>query len=165
MTTNITNMEKMRLFGFSAVAAALITAAPTLILSPPQLAQAQQGKVIEGAGRGQVNCPSVDGEPGTSPQGDETITFIASKQKGTLFGQWEIFGEFGGIKSFNINGGHIGGKEFTLRGTETFDQLCNSEQIPAAITITGECGTDVTIHFRASNGEEGEFVGNVACAK
>jgi hypothetical protein len=164
MTASVTNLRKT--FMLLAIAAALVTAVPALILSPPQLAQAQQGKAIEGRGTGQVNCPSPEGEPAESPPGDEGIFFDASKDRGTLSGEsWAIFNEEGISAKFGeITGGHIGGNKFTLRGIESFDDICFS-QTPATITITGQCGQGVLIQFRASNGQEGEFVGNVACTK
>jgi hypothetical protein len=167
MTTSTASLTKMRIFVVSVVAAALITAAPTLILSPPQLAQAQQGKVIEGSGRGQIDCPSVEGEPEQSPQGNEVLNFVASKQRGTVSGNWLIDNvEDPNLrKEGAITGGQIGGKRFTLTGIESFDVLCFSGGTPATVTITGECGQGVTIQFRASNGEEGEFTGNVACTR
>jgi hypothetical protein len=162
MTASMTNLRKT--FMLLAIAATLVTA-PALILSPTQLAQAQQGQAIEGRGTGQVNCPSPEGEPGESPPGDETIFFFANKERGSVFGFWDIFNpELSQSKAGTITGGHIGGKQFTLRGVEGSDDLCSS-QIPATFTISGQCGQGVTIQFRSSNGQEGEFVGNVACTR
>jgi hypothetical protein len=160
---SMTNLRKMSMI--LATAATLLTA-PALILGPPQLAQAQQGKDIEARGTGQLICPSsAEQFPGSSPPGDEEIFFFAQKQRGFLFGLWDILDEGSTVsKQGDITGGHIGGKQFTLRGIENFDGLCSSPT-PATITITGQCGQGVTIQFRASNGEEGQFTGNVACAK
>jgi hypothetical protein len=158
---SMTNLRKMSMI--LATAATLLTA-PALILGPPQLAQAQQGKVIDGRGTGQVICPSsAEQFPGSSPPGDEEIFFFAEKQRGRVVGFLDIFG--GGFGKFgDITGGHIGGMQFTLRGIEDFDEMCFAPA-PTTITITGQCGQGVTIQFRASNGEEGQFTGNVACAK
>jgi hypothetical protein len=142
-----------------AIAATLVTA-PALILSPNQLAQAQQGKVIEGRGTGQLNCPS-----GSSPPGDETIFIIANKFKGSTSGSFNVGSQETFLFKFGfITGGHISAKQFTLTGIEEEDDLCSS-QVPTTITITGQCGQGVPIQFRSSSGQEGEFVGNVACAK
>jgi hypothetical protein len=145
-----------------AIAATLAVATPSLILNP-QLAQAQQVKHIQGLGFvGQVNCPA-----GSSPPGNEEIFFRTDKSRGNLFGDWRIAENITLSFQFiagDITGGHISGKQFTLTGTEDRDDLCSS-QMPATITITGRCGQGVTIQFRASNGQEGEFVGTVACAK
>jgi hypothetical protein len=102
MTASMTNLRKMSML--LAIAATLVTA-PALILTP-QLALAQQGKVVEGRGTGQVNCPP----SGTSPPGDETMIFRGVKNRGTLGGFFDIVSEEGGEKFGFITGGHIGGK-------------------------------------------------------
>jgi hypothetical protein len=156
MTRTMTNVRKMSML--LAIAATLV-ATPVLILTP-QLAQAQQGKDIIGRGTGQLNCPS-----GSSAPGDETIDFYASKDKGSIFGAFTSGSNEGfGYKFGYITGGHIGAKQYTLTGYEDTDNICSS-QIPTTFTISGQCGQGVTIQFRAANGEEGQFTGNVACAK
>jgi hypothetical protein len=169
MTTNKTSLRKMLvLLGIAATfVTASAVAAPVLILNPPQLAEAQQGKVVEGSGRGEIECLSVEGEPEQSPPGNEVLNFVASKQRGTVSGNWLIDNveDPNARKEGAITGGQISGKRFTLTGIESFDNLCFSGGTPATITITGRCGQGVTIQFRASNGEEGEFTGNVACAR
>jgi hypothetical protein len=67
-------------------------------------------------------------------------------------------------KAGDITGGQISGKKITLTGTEDTDEVCSS-QIPATITIAAQCGTGVIIQFKSSNGEEGQFIGGVACTK
>jgi hypothetical protein len=155
LTVTKSNLKKM--FELLAIAATLVTA-PTLILGP-QLVQAQQGSQISGRGDGDVQCPTTGEFPG-----NEQIFFGASKERGTLRGGWSIFSEFFLDKQGDITGGRISGKTFTLTGTEFFDNMCNS-QTPATITITGQCGLNVPIQFRSSNGQTGEFVGNVACSR
>jgi hypothetical protein len=92
------------------IAATLVIATPTLILNP-QLAQALQDKRLRGAGAGQVTCPP----SGSSPPGNETIGFFATKFKGAAFGGWGIGGEEDSqVKFGNITGGHIGGNKFLL---------------------------------------------------
>jgi hypothetical protein len=105
---------------FMAMSATLVTAVPALILSPPQLAQAQAGRFIEGSGRGQVNRPPVGGEPGASIPGDESIFFLANNHKGGLFGSWQIATDLGS-KSGILNSGNIGRKQFALKGIEDGD--------------------------------------------
>jgi hypothetical protein len=108
MTTSTTNLRKTLVL--LAIAATLMIATPSLILNP-QLAQARQDKGFDGAGTGQVTCPS-----GSSPPGNEVIRFSAFKFKGRVFGFWSIRGEDSQVKIGNITGGHIGGKQFTLIG-------------------------------------------------
>ena len=105
---------------FIAMSATLVTAVPPLFLSPPQLAQAQAGRFIEGNFRGQVNCPPVGGEPGASIPGDKSIFFLANKHKGSLLRSWQIATELAS-KSGILNGGNIGRKQFTLKGIEDGD--------------------------------------------
>jgi hypothetical protein len=157
-----TNLRKLPIL--VTIAAALVTA-PALVLGP-QVVQAQQGQSISGSGTGQVNCPVFGGVSGASPPGDERISFVASKTRGTVSGSWSIFPVAGPFifKQGSITGGHIGGQEFTLIGTEFTDTMCVS-QVPAQITIEGECGQGVTIEFRSSNGQAGEFTGSVVCNK
>jgi hypothetical protein len=146
---------------FLAIAATLALATQTLILNP-QLAQAQQSMHIQGSsGTGEVICPS-----GSSPPQTEHLSFSADKSKKTLFGDWNIFSNatFQVVKAGDITGGQISGKKFTLTGTEDIDDLCSS-QIPATITITGQCGSGVTLQFKSSNGQEGQFFGIVDCVK
>jgi hypothetical protein len=162
MTASMTHLRKTSML--LAIAATLVVA-PTLILGPPQLAQAQQGKIVDGRGTGQLNCPSsAEGVPGSSPPGDEIISFNAQKYRGSLTGNFLISTEdFIQIFGF-ITGGHMGAKQFTLTGLESQDDICSSPN-PATFTITGQCGLGVPIQFRISNGVEGQFTGNVACPK
>jgi hypothetical protein len=148
-----------------AIAATLVAATPALILDP-QLAQAQQGKHFQGGGTGQLNCPSsAGGVPGSSPLGTEFIRFSADKSKGELFGDWFIQQNVTlQKKTGDITDGQISGKQVTLTGTEDTDDICSSA-LPATITITGQCGTNVIIQFKSSNGQEGQFVGDVNCTK
>jgi len=143
----------------------VVVATPTLILNP-QLAQAQEGKHFQASGAGELNCPPPSaGVPASSPPGVELIGFSADRSKGKLFGDWSILRNVTfETKAGDITGGKISGKKLTLTGTEDTDEVCSS-QIPATITITAQCGTDVIIQFKSSNGQEGQFVGGVRCTK
>jgi hypothetical protein len=66
------------------------------------------------------------------------------------------------LKSGSITSGNIQSGSYTIQGTETVDNLCNTS-VPTTITINGQCGTGVTINFRAANGETATFTGNVKC--
>jgi hypothetical protein len=157
-TTNLRNV-----FLLLAIAGTLVVA-PALILSP-QSAQAQQDRVVDGRGTGQVNCPAPDGGVGESPPGEELIFLAAVKNKGSIQGFMTIQSEDRfQAKSGTVTSGNIGAKQFTLRGLENADDIC-STPIPSTFTITGQCGISVPIQFRSSTGQEGEFIGNVACAR
>jgi hypothetical protein len=71
------------------------------------------------------------------------------------------------FKSGTINGGQISPfGHFTLRGTETSDNICGGTT-SVSIIITGQCvqsgGSQVTVTFRASNGERASFPASPAC--
>ena len=152
--------------------AGTLVMAPALILGP-QLAQAQQaGRVVQGSAVGQVICP--EGSPGSTSPGETTperIDFSAQidKNSETVSGTWNIVqldsaGEGLAFKRGSITGGEIQGKQFTFTGIEEIDELCLASTTGTTITITGECGKDESVQFSASNGETGEFVGNL-CKK
>jgi hypothetical protein len=159
MTASMTNLKNMSMLLALATTLLIVTPASS-ILSPLRLAQAApQGRLIKGSGEGQLNCPP----SGSSPPGNETIHFSAYKGKQFLpLLTWYIQGGDSQFKIGNITGGHVTGNQFTLTGTESTDNLCSS-QVPATITITGQCGQGVLIQFKSSNGEEGEFAGSVVC--
>lgn len=159
MITSMITLKKMSMLLAIATILMIVTPASS-ILSPLRLAQAApQGRLIQGSGEGQLNCPS----SGSSPPGNETIHFSAFKGKQfTPFRTWYIQGENSQFKVGNITGGQVTGNQFTLTGTESSDNLCSS-QVPATITITGQCGQGVLIQFKSSNGEEGQFAGSVVC--
>ena len=71
------------------------------------------------------------------------------------------------FKSGTITGGQISPSgHFTLRGTETSDNICGGTT-SVSIKITGQCvqsgGSQVTVAFRASNGERASFPASPAC--
>lgn len=71
------------------------------------------------------------------------------------------------FKSGTINGGQISPTgHFILRGTETSDNICGGTT-SVSIKITGQCvqsgGSQVTVTFRASNGERASFPASPAC--
>jgi hypothetical protein len=58
----------------------------------------------------------------------------------------------------------ISGSSFTTTGTELSQGdggSCGDVQIPTSTTITGQCGTGVTIQFATADGEHASFTGNV----
>jgi hypothetical protein len=71
------------------------------------------------------------------------------------------------FKSGTITGGQISPSgHFILRGTETSDNICGGTT-STSIIITGQCvqsgGSQVTVTFRASNGERASFPASPAC--
>jgi hypothetical protein len=92
-----------------------------------------------------------------------TINFQATKSKGTVTGFFQIFG--GAFKSGSIRDGTINENSYTLTGVVNPGAQCGGSftNLPAEATITGECGEGVTIHYRDTHGEVGDFLGNVIC--
>jgi hypothetical protein len=71
-----------------------------------------------------------------------------------------------GFKEGVITGGSMSSSSYTLTGQETTDDLCltgASSTNPISITITGQCGTDVTIKFSSAAFQKGTFIGNINC--
>ena len=71
------------------------------------------------------------------------------------------------FKSGTITGGQISPSgHFTLIGKETSDNICGGTT-SVSIKITGQCvqsgGSQVTVAFRASNGERASFPASPAC--
>jgi hypothetical protein len=93
-----------------------------------------------------------------------TIQFQAQKSKGIMQGGFSIFGSTV-VKFGNINAGTINASSYSLTATVTADQCGGTfNNVVAQATISGQCGTAVTIHYVDTLGETGDFVGNVACA-
>ncbi len=154
----ITRSKKLTITLGVALAVALV-ASP--LFGSYQAVQAAPGKHINGDGAGRIFCPS---PPGSSIPG--IIDFTADKQKGKITGSWDIV-NFTGLreKSGVITGGSIFTDHYSLRGTEDADTLCFDITAPTTITISGDCGADVIIHFEAANGQRADLPGSVVCTK
>jgi hypothetical protein len=127
-----------------------VTSAPTLTSTPtPTPIQ------VSGQGEGENSCPFSGGQ--TFPA---SITFSAQ-------GQFEIIitapsgNQF--TKTGTLDSVQITGNSFTITGTELANSLCAFSQLPSSATISGQCGTGVTIQFATADGEHATFTGNVAC--
>jgi hypothetical protein len=93
-----------------------------------------------------------------------SISFDATKSKGTMFGGVQIFGA--AVQKFGqINDGTINESSYSLKAFITFDQ-CGSTvfQNVGEATIYGDCGTAVVIHYVDTLGQRGDFLGSVACS-
>lgn len=80
------------------------------------------------------------------------VGVTADKITGKVSGTWQIVGFDGDvITAGDITGGKLKAKSFTLSGIETFltpfFEGCGPLPIP--VTISGQCGDDVVISFRA----------------
>jgi hypothetical protein len=139
----------------SLTALLLILLAAVVLAAPAYSASNHQA-----VGRGTTNqflCPNGVLVPAT-------IDFQATKNKGTVSGFFSIFGganKFGSITDGTINSG-----SYTLTGVvQPFSSCAGaSTMLPAQATISGQCGEGVTIHYRDTHGEVGDFLGNVFCS-
>jgi hypothetical protein len=130
---------------------------PTPIPTPTPTIQ------VSGQGEGETFCP---GSPIPIPL-ITSITFSVKQSGSTAVqGQFEVFVGPGFTKSGTLDSVQITGNSFTTTGTELSQgpiAHCGSAQIPSSATITGQCGTDVTIQFATADGEHGRYRGNVEC--
>jgi hypothetical protein len=115
---------------------------------------------VTGQGEGTSTCPL-----GTPL--DASIAFNVVQQPGSAVqGNFEITVSTGLVKSGTLDSVQITGNSFTIRGTEDTQTgpVCTFSQLPASATITGQCGTGVTIDFATADGETARFTNaNVQC--
>ncbi len=118
---------------------------------------AQVTRSVTGSGSGTAECSG-----GTFPG---SIIFSASSSQGKTSGTWvksntisgtTIADEFG-----TITGGHINSHNYRLDGMRTRSFCGTSVGIP--ITISGDCGTGVTITYEIGRIVAGTFTGDVSC--
>jgi hypothetical protein len=113
---------------------------------------AKKIKVTDG-GRGVFSCSfselTDDGAfSSASAAGGIQVAVTADKVTGKVSGTWQIAGTFGTIAAGDITGGKLKVNSFSLSGIETSAlDGCGPTRIP--VTITGQCGTDVSISFKA----------------
>jgi hypothetical protein len=60
-----------------------------------------------------------------------------------------------------LTDGHVGEKSFRVTGSETIGGGCRT--LNSDMVISGKCGTDVTVLYRAEDKVIGRFTGNVEC--
>jgi hypothetical protein len=120
-------------------------------------AHAASYSLVQGRGStSQFLCPS-----GTTLPAN--IAFQAGKNKGVLSGSFNILGA--GVQKFgNLSGGTSNQSRYSLSGILNSEQ-CGAfvSQQPFNVTISGDCGVGVVIHYTDTAGERGDFLGNVAC--
>jgi hypothetical protein len=142
-------------------AAALLLAIAALMLTGVKPAAASPLKVAHGVGEAtEFTCPGHQ-EVGSTAG---AIDFSASRAHGLTHG----FGFIEGTtvdKDFSITRGNMNRHSYSLTGIVRGHQLCGSTQtsLPSVVTLSGPCGTGVSISYSDTNGESGTFTGNVAC--
>lgn len=79
--------------------------------------------------------------------------FSAHARNGILQGHWDFASQFAGAenKGGTIYDGKSDGKTYELKGKETQDGICHAK-VPKDVTISGNCGKDVTINYKTING-------------
>jgi hypothetical protein len=60
-----------------------------------------------------------------------------------------------------LTDGHVGEKSFRVTGSESIGGACHT--VNSDVVISGKCGTDVTVLYRAEDKVMGRFTGNVEC--
>jgi hypothetical protein len=120
---------------------------------------------VGGQGEGENFCPNAE------VSFPAIITFSAQQSgSAAVQGQFSVtvdlgFGQAPIIKTGTLNDLQISGNTFTLIGTELSQgpSRCGDTTPPVSATITGQCGTGVTIQYTTADGEHATFTGNVVC--
>ena len=119
-----------------------------------------------GVNDGIISCPNGN----TIVTGEGHVSFtenIVESNRGQMFQTNSIEAP---TEQFQVQlwGGNIQSGQFTMMGIGSANQhladFCG-EQPPeqTVVTVWGECGTDVTVHFESELGYSGSFTGNVLC--
>jgi hypothetical protein len=121
---------------------------------------------VSGQGQGQNNCPAATASLPAS------ITFsVQQNVGGAVQGQFNVdvtFPRHPFTKTGTLDSVQITGNSFTITGKELSagDETVRCEDIvvPPTATITGQCGTGVTIQYTTATGEHATFTNaNVQC--
>jgi hypothetical protein len=141
---------------------ALLTLALVVVQARP--AHAAANKTVQGHGStAEFVCAS------SGPGWPAAIDFQAQKsgpytQKGTVSGYGQVSGS-NVYKAFNLTSGTINQNSYSLEGALYYAPYCgfSAPATVAHVTLSGRCGSAVTIYYTDSDGEKGNFLGNVAC--
>jgi hypothetical protein len=120
---------------------------------------------VSGQGEGENFCPRAIGSIPAS------ITFsVQQNVGGAVQGQFNVDVHFPPLpftKTGTLDSVQITGNSFTITGKELSAgneiSRCEDIVVPPTATITGQCGTGVTIQYATADGEHATFTGNVAC--
>jgi len=117
-----------------------------------------------GTTSGEVSCPNGD----TIELNFDRVTFTEHKEN-DVRGSFEISDNsaiaFGG----QLWNGKIKSGQFSFTGIANeslnLSQFCDTSFPPerSILTVWGECGKDVTVHFEAESGFSGSFTGTILC--
>ena len=134
----------------------VLALATTLLLGAySDSSYAATGKFVQGSGTGVLKCP-------LGPALPANIQFNLTLDRGDVNGSVQIYA--GAQVYGTATDGQIhDAKTYSETGIINFS-TCGGASFPTTYTIGNDCGTEVTIDFRAADGTTGTFVGNVACA-
>jgi hypothetical protein len=131
------------------------TPTPTPTPTPTTIQVSGQGE------RGQNVCPD-----GTSLAASITFS-VQQNVGGAVQGQFNVDVDFPGnpfTKTGTLDSVQITGNSFTITGKELSAGSCEDIVVPPTATITGQCGTGVTIQFATAHGENAILTNaNVVC--
>jgi hypothetical protein len=165
-TTKSTTTTKTRII-ISSVGIAVILGLSALLVLPALQNQAFAQSTLSGSTSYAImTCPNGKEE---QTRLEIDATFDPRKQQGDVSGRWTVFDLQNEIvqKRGSLDRGTITSQgSFNLIGTIEFDQLCPEEDSRAvSVRISGNCGSDGEVRFRASDGEEATYpIGSVTCS-
>jgi hypothetical protein len=142
----------------SVVVGILFIISCTSVLFRDATAQPNTAHVASGTLSGTITCPNGDTSSATLVFG--VTQYHDYRDITGTEGNWRIdsqpVGSFQGV----LTDGNVGKKSFRATGSETISG-CNT--ITSDTAISGKCGTDVTVIYRADDKVIGRFTGNVEC--
>ena len=113
---------------------------------------------------GIVSCPN-----GDTIELDSGSISVTEHDSPAHRGNFEVSDGIATAFAVTLWSGNIQSDQFTFTGigneSQTLAQFCD-ESLPiekSLVTVWGECGQDVTVHFEAESGYSGSFTGNVLC--
>jgi hypothetical protein len=138
----------------------IVISASTLALSQGALAAPPNtDNVAAGTLSGTLTCPNGDSS--------SAILRFGVEQYHDYRGLTGTQGNFrlaapdvGGVDG-TLTDGHVGEKSFRATGSEVIGNDCNT--LNSDVVISGKCGTDVTVLYKAEDKVIGRFTGDVDC--
>ena len=130
----------------------------TIVLFHPGYAASTSN--VAGNGTSVLTCPGGVTVPSA------TISFSTTTTKGTTTGAGGILFPAVVQISFKLNSGHFNAGSYAVEGfygPPGPTGFCSGFIGAATVTITGLCGTGVSIFYSDSNGISATFIGKVGC--
>ena len=140
-------LKKTSLLTITILAVALAVVGSILSINSAAGSGAESNIIL----RGSITCPD---KSTITPLG---LAFNASDTGG----HYIIYNPNGGQKSGDIS--RTQGSQSAFKFTGTGDPVCDPNSDLTSISVHGQCGSDVTVMYKAANKERGTFTGNVFC--